>query len=335
MGGEDRMISVKELLQYKIDPIPKYHLLRDILRLPISHQQIAKAKEDVLKTKWVNDVLELQQSNGSWGYFHSLSLSNKYPMTTEQALRRLRVLGLDYSDICIQKTISYLERFLQGEEDFLDRREKLHDWDIFTHLMTAAQIRQFSPENKLAMDIANKWKQIIEYAFSSYEYSLERYEEAYTTTFLIKPKGGRLVDFTNFYPLVLLTGLLTKETECKMLEYVISHLNGIYYIYEECLNTLPKNFASKQTNRYLTAVELLSQYTYGKEKLLFVGDWLMNNIGEDGFWDMGTDVKDGIVYPLSSSWRNSFNRKIDCTVKIMSILNKIGYKVPKECQGNL
>lgn len=319
------MISVNELLQYKIDPIPKYYLLRDILKLPINHHLILKAKEDVLHTKWVNDVLELQQSNGSWGYFHSLSLSNKYPRTTEQALRRLKVLGLDYSDLCIQKTVSYLERFLQGKEDFLDRKERLHDWEVFTHLMAAAQIRQFSPANKSAMDIANKWKEIIEYAFSDNEYKHERYEEAYTTTFSKKPKGGRLVDFTNFYPLALLPGLLTEKTEGRMMDYVINHSSGIYYIYDRCISTLPEEFASKQTSRYLTAIELLSSYTYANEKLLFVGNWLMSYLEEDGFWDMDTSVKDEIVYPLSNSWRNTFNRKIDCTVRIMSLLNKIGY----------
>lgn len=319
------MISISELLQCNINPVPRYLLLRDVIRLPEGNHQLIKAKEDALQTKWIEDIIKLQQNNGSWGYFHSLNSVVKYPITTEQALRRLRILGLDYSDSCIQKAVSYMERYLQGLEDLPDRKEKFHDWSIFTHLIAAAQIRQFSPENKLAMDIAKKWKEIIEYAFSSNTYEQKRYEEAYTATFSMKPKGGRLVDFVNFYPLALLYELLTKKTECMMLDYIINYSKGIYYIYEECLNTLPVEFTSKQTSRYLTALELLSGYTYAKEKLSFAAEWLIKNVGEDGFWDMGTIVKDNLIYPLSNSWRSVSNRKIDCTVRIMSLLTRLGY----------
>lgn len=312
-----------ELLKYDIDPVPNYHILRDIMKLPQDNQQMIKVKEDVLETKWVKDILELQQDNGSWGYFHSLSSSGKYSITTEQALRRLRILGLDYNDLCIQRAVSYMDRFLQGMEEFPDRREKLHDWTVFTNLMAAAQIRMFSPENKSAQIIANKWKEIIEYAFSGSEYDQKLYEEAYTATFLMRPKGGRLTDFVHFYTLTLLHGLLTKKTECKMIDYIINHPDGIYYIYEGYLNVLPEKFTSKEASRYLTAIELLSGYTYAKERLSFVAKWLMDNADEDGFWNMGIDVKDNVQYPLSNSWRSISSRRIDCTVRILSLLNKI------------
>lgn len=317
------MIAVNELLQYKLDPVPRYLILRDILKLPKDNNLIIEAKKDVLQTKWVKDIIGLQQSNGSFGYFHSLNYSKGDFITTEQALRRLKILGLDINDLCIQNTISYLERFLKGKEDFPDRKEKLHDWTIFTNLMAAVQIRQFESSNKTALHVANKWKGIIEYAFSDNKYDQKRYEEAYTETFFKKPRGGRLVDFVHFYPVVLLRGILTKETECMILDYIINYPNGIYYIYDSCINILPESFDSKQTSRYLTAIELLSKYTYGREKLTFVYEWLINNLEEDGLWHMGTSVKDGVVYPLSNSWRNSLNRKIDCTVRIMSLLKTI------------
>lgn len=313
-----------ELLKYDMDPVPKYHILRDIMKLPPDHDRMIKAKKDVLGTKWVKDIVEFQQDNGSWGYFHSLSSYDKYTITTEQALRRLRILGLDYSDLCIKKAVSYMDRFLLGMEEFPDRKEKIHDWTVFTHLMAAAQIRQFSPENKSALAVADKWRKIVEYAFSGHEYDQKLYEEAYASTFLMKPKGGRLTDFVHFYTLTLLYGLLTKKTECMMLDYIIEHPDGIYYIYEDCLNALPDKFASKQANRYLTAIEILSGYTYAKERLSMVSDWLMNNADEDGFWDMGIGAKDNVQYPLSNSWRNALSRKIDCTVRIMSLLNRIG-----------
>jgi hypothetical protein len=46
------------------------------------------------RNKWVQKILELQHEDGSWGFFHSLSQPTKeQPMTTEQALRRLQILG--------------------------------------------------------------------------------------------------------------------------------------------------------------------------------------------------------------------------------------------------
>jgi hypothetical protein len=45
--------------------------------------------------KWAKKIIELQHDDGSWGYFHTLSNpSSNQPMTTEQALRRLEILGL-------------------------------------------------------------------------------------------------------------------------------------------------------------------------------------------------------------------------------------------------
>lgn len=321
------MIPINELLQYEPDPIPRHLIYRDILKLPSDDPRLTEAKKAVLETKHVKDILSLQQSNGSWGFFHSLSMPDQYPMTTEQALRRLRILGLDYNDLPIKKAVQYMEGHLLGELEFPDRKEKVHNWTIFTQLMAAAQIRQFHPASKPAMKIANKWKDIIEYSFSGQGYSQERYEEAYKSVHSLKPKGGRLVDFMNFYPLALLQGLLTEETERKMLDYALSHPQGVYYIHDKCMNSLPASFTSKEANRYLNAVELLSGYKCVKSKLSFVSEWLLDNVGDDGFWDMGPSVRENIVFPLSDSWRKALNRKIDCTVRIISLLDKIGYFV--------
>lgn len=44
-------------------------------------------------SKWADELIARQKSDGSWGYFHSLSEPSKQPVTTEQALRRLSILG--------------------------------------------------------------------------------------------------------------------------------------------------------------------------------------------------------------------------------------------------
>ncbi len=54
-------------------------------------------------SKWSKEIISLQKEEGLWGYFYTLSEPKKYPITTEQALRRLQILGYTIEDECIRK----------------------------------------------------------------------------------------------------------------------------------------------------------------------------------------------------------------------------------------
>jgi hypothetical protein len=309
----------------EIDPVPKYRLLRDVLLLPPDHPELVRIKKAVLRSKWVRDILALQHGDGSWGYFHSLSSPTKErPMTTEQALRRLLVLGLDTTDAPIQRATAYLESALPGQIQTPDRVEKTHRWDIYMPLMLAAWLHHLSPANEPALATAHRWARIIGHAFSGDGYDQSLYLEAYREVFddTPHPKAGRLNDFVHFYPLRLLCGVLPHDTVQKMLSYVIGHPPGIYYIYEGPVAAPPEDFHSRQAGRYLAALELLSEYPQAGPVLSFAADWLTGQM-VDGKWDMGTLVKDGVYFPLSDSWRSSGTRMIDCTVRILALLTRL------------
>ena len=87
---------------------------------------------------WAKEIIARQNREGSWGFFHTLSEPRKYPITTEQALRRLQNLGYTIYDEPIEKAVSYMSDCLAGKKQIPDRREKLHDWDIFTNLMSVS-----------------------------------------------------------------------------------------------------------------------------------------------------------------------------------------------------
>ena len=133
------------------------------------------------------------------------------------------------------------------------------------------------------------------------------------------------VDFVTFYEMNLLPGLFSEETESRMLDYVISHKRGIYYIYDMPISELPKDFSSLQTSRYLEAINILSAYKTAKEKLSFVVDWLEKNADENEQWDLSSKAKDNLYFPLSDSWRSAETRKADCTEKISAIIKKLQY----------
>lgn len=135
-----------------------------------------------------------------------------------------------------------------------------------------------------------------------------------------KPKGGRLTDFVSFYQISLLPGMLDRQTESLMLDYILKHESGIYNVYESRLDVPPAKFQSKEASRYLAAVELLARYESGKHKLSFAYDWLKANQQLSGRWDMGSAAKDGVYFPLSDRWDNT-TRIIDSTHRISKLLS--------------
>ena len=264
---------------------------------------------DYRKGKIAEQIVALQNEDGTWGNeFHSLSIpNNKKPLTTEQALRRLKLLGFTIKDEPIRKAIDCMVACLNGERKIDDYREKGRDWDLFTKLMLSTWVRIFEPDNKTALDCAKYWVGMIETDFANGKYD----------------KDTGAVDFVTFYEMNLLQGLLNESIENHMLDYVINHEKGIYYIYNKRISELPKEFQSVETSRYLEAIDILAGYKSAKEKLSFVVEWLEDNKDENGQWDLGAKAKDNLYFPLSDSWRSAECRKADCTAKIAAIIDKL------------
>jgi hypothetical protein len=278
---------------------------------------------DYKNSKWASEILGLQNENGLWGYFHTLSEPGKTPITTEQALRRLFVLGYSIIDEPIQKCVSYMNDCLLGKKQMPDRREKIHDWDIFTNLMLSTWIRKFTKDCDSANKIADIWANIISSAFVDGAYNHEKYIAAYQSASGIKPKGGRLVDFVSYYQISLISDCLDERIESVVFDYILNHDSGIYYIYDTCLSVLPETFESKKASRYLGAIELLAKYKKSKGKLSFVIEWLNANKNENGKWDMGNTVNDKVYFPLSDNWRQKSIREADCTYRIEKLIREV------------
>ena len=259
--------------------------------------------------KNAQQIIAIQNNDGTWGSeFHSLSIpNNKKPLTTEQALRRLKLLGFTILDEPIKKAVDCMVSCLNGERKIDNYHEKGRDWDLFTKLMLSTWVKIFQPQNEVALECAKYWVTTIEHEFADGKYDKDTGE----------------VDFVTFYEINLLQGLLSESTESRMLDYVINHEKGIYYIYNKRISELPKEFQSVETSRYLEAIDILSGYKLAKEKLGFVVKWLDDNKDENGQWDLGAKSKDNLYFPLSDSWRNVECRKADCTTKINAIIDKL------------
>jgi len=277
-------------------------------------------------TKWAEEVLSLQNDNGVWNHFHTLSIPNrKYPLSTEQALRRLYVLGYRIDDAPIEKAVSFMCDCLAGKKIMPDMREKLLDWDIFTELMLSTWIRKFTLEDKKANLIAEKWAEIVGSGFMNGSYDKEASVKRYYKIYPNSPKGERLVNFlASFYQISLIANILDDKTEQVYFDYVLNNDDGIGYLANNApLKNLPQDFKSKLASRYLAAMELLSKYNNVncKNKILFVIHWLESQKDSNGQWDMGNAVtslrgrrpwrtpsKEGLIHQITSHSRRGAER---------------------------
>mgnify|MGYP000970170387 FL=1 len=89
--------------------------------------------------KWAKQILDCRNNDGMWGNFHTLSrpISGK-AYTTEQALRRLRILGYTIDDEAIKTIVNRMELCVKGEKQIDDYYEKTHDWVLFERLMISS-----------------------------------------------------------------------------------------------------------------------------------------------------------------------------------------------------
>jgi len=227
-------------------------------------------------SKQAKEIIAAQNEDGLWGNFHSLAVPRKDGFTTEQALRKLQILGYEISDTSIAKAVDFMSDCLSKHKIMPDKREKSHDWDAFTQLMLATWIRRFTLECAEANRIAQTWTAVITDAFSNGEYNHEIYLRLYEKYFGKKAKGARLVDCASFYQISLVGGMLDEKTDGNVVDYILNKNDGIYYIYDSSLSRTPKDFASKNAVRYLAALELLSKFL-SREKLSFAVEWLNGN----------------------------------------------------------
>ena len=269
-------------------------------------------------------ILSLQDEEGKWGNFHSMSKFVNTTITTEHALSRLKRLGYTIEDECIKRAVEYLSACLSGEKSISDRVEwDLRCWDCFEKLMLSCRIRKFTAANDQVNEIAEKWAQLIKLTFEGGSFDGEKYTEEFKSIFNVPQKGDRLKDFTNFYVVSVTPDFLGAKSQQLYMEHILNKDDGIYYIYNDKLSVLPERFDSLKASRYIAAMELLVNLGAAKHKLGYVLEWLEDNRRGNGQWDMGQSVNDMVYFPLSENWRKAQTRVDDCTRRISALVERL------------
>jgi hypothetical protein len=314
----------QDLLSADLDPIPRYLLLRDVVRAEPS--MLAKAHQQMLESAWVRDLQATQRDDGSWGMFHSEN--TKAPRqryrTTEQAIRRCHVIGLQRDDLVLSEAIRYMADVLEGHQTIRDHPEKNDRWETGAEMFVAGTLAMVDPYHPSIDSVCQKWRYIAECTFASGQYSVEAEKQAHYEVHGITSKL-RYLGLYNMYALHLISArpnVLPETTEHALLAWLLQLPKGLGYLADISLQHTPPNAPFRQVAPWLRSLELLMRFPLWPSYFSHITEWLWNQRNDDNRWDFGPRNSDSVEVPLSENWRGKSKRQIDYTVKALCLLRR-------------
>lgn len=314
-----------QLLDMKPDPVPRYFILRDLLRRPPDDPVLIATRQEVLRSKWITELTKAQLPNGTWGNFHTRAtkLKRRIP-TSEHAIRRCLALGLDGSSPILDKTTAYIADHLNGKAQWSDHVEK-HDhpglWAAQIRTISAATLALIEPEHPQISPICQYWAEVVKAAFAGGSYNraaeLARHQE------LSGVPSKKFYPFHAMYPLIVLSApacSLSNYLEELLLTTVLNWPTGMYYVYSRSLDQFP-DIEQSHFEDWLRAQELLARFTRWKKYAPPILNWIWSQRNSQGFWDHRRSAQRSAVFPISESWRKPANRMIDWSVRVLKLLN--------------
>ncbi len=297
------------------DPVPQYILARSITEEPSG--DLTPPRE----SKWYHQLVSEQWENGSWGRFHTqdskATVKQKF-VTTERALARSLDLSLDHNDPMIQKAIGLMERYLTGEEDWLDTNEKHDGFPIAFRTIIAANLSLFVPDHPLLQEKKKALSTLLTKSLLSgtLDEKVWNEESGKTKVLLLNP-------FTSYIVwLAQKNNFLDKAMEQAFFEYIWRRCEGIYYVTGMPLDTaIPVD--SKYFSTWLSSLECVSNFSMFPE-FMQQGHQkhLLNEIERCLHTDIILPNAAPIFHHYSESWSKGSARKNDLILRILRVLIK-------------
>lgn len=311
----------QKILSASPDPVPEFRILRDILRVSPEDPDLLRVKQRILASRWVRQLAQAQDENGIWGRFHTRDSKRKtaFP-TTEIAIQRALALGLEKEDNILKKAMSWIVRCLQGSETWSDRVERSEGWATMTRAVTASTLARIDPRHPILESEWQRWAEIAVRTFSNGSYDADAERQAHLELHGLKTTC--YYRFKVLHPLMILSSTqncLPGPVECSLVNWVFCHPGGIYYVVAGRVADFPQP-DERRFAAWLESLRILARFRTGKERISEALHWLESLSTQEGWWEYHTSPAVDQALPLSESWRRPLNKKIDCTVNVLSLL---------------
>ncbi len=322
----DLITAAEQLLEMKPDPVPRFRLLRDVLRLDPSDPVCRQAESALQQSKWVNGLREAQLPDGTWGRFHTRDSRLRSPFpTTEIAITLALAYGLDLQSPILDRAAGKILEYVKGRSTWPDPAEK-HDnplaWGVWVRHFSAAVLAQMDKHHPALDEFWHLWAEVVTASFHSGSY--DRDVEIKALNRLTNCRMKDPVPFSRKYPLLILSATgnrLPEALEKNVLGTLLRAPEGIYYVCPGPLNALPP-ISSRTFWSWMQGHALLSRFPLWKTMCAETANWIWSQRTENGFWDLGGTIsrKPFTRFPLSESWKRPENRLIDSSVEILDLL---------------
>jgi hypothetical protein len=194
--------SAQRISDMQPDATVRIRLLRDVLRLPTQDEALLNAQQDVIKSRWVQELVQEQWGDGSWGRLQSRDSQAKTRIrTTEVGVER--ALGLDVTHPSLWNAARYLANLLESKTTYLDRPERNDRGPTGVRLFAAATLARIQPDYAALDDAWNLWATIASRTFTSGRYDADKEIAAHRELTGASVKDSYLV-LSNKYALSLL-----------------------------------------------------------------------------------------------------------------------------------
>jgi len=277
--------------------------------------------------KWVREVTDEQQADGSWGRFHSTDskLKRKWG-TTESAMARLKYLGLDRTAISVQKACEYCEILLNNHialwPEYMEKNE-LFPKAVPIYIVTA--LSHFGSDDRLYRQYGDALLSLLHLAFADGEYNREALNQSAKNLLGIEI-DNTYMGFGSKYLLIFFQNHVSKidrDVQRKYLKW-LHEQDVIYYSPASLQETItpftPLRYGLRTIFGRVEILSWLSSF-HGfseefSEDLAVISPFRQS----DGYWDPGN----GFQCPrLSADWRSPANRKMDQTYFIQRLFSNI------------
>jgi hypothetical protein len=242
-------------------------------------------------------------------------------LCTEAALRRANELSLTKDDPIIAKCIKLMERYLRGEENWIDRVETHKDngkGHLFCRpFMTAAYLNTFDPENPMIKPLRDIVAETLKTAFAAGCFDERFWEQKvneYHVPIIATPGNGY-------------NSLLLRDADCmedtlqrQYLDYIWNGKKGIFYV-----SSMPpadkRCLEDKKFSEWLGNLELLSGFSLFSE---FMKDSVLPHLFNEADRLIYGDVDLSHIRTsrYADSWRDKNKCKNDIILRIARILVK-------------